>query len=116
MDEETKAAIAGVGVGAAGATVADLITAMVTGNLPPDLLKSALHPEAQVNPDNLADEIAKDPNLQIRWKAIREFVGMIDDQVGKNLEQGAGSSQETAKHWKDRFMDRRPYRRHAGPG
>jgi hypothetical protein len=79
-----------------------MVTAMVTGNLPPDPLKPALRPEEQVSPDKLADQIAKDPVLYARWKAIREFVGKIDEQVGKNLEQSAGGSQEPAKHWKDR--------------
>src|SRR5579863_814993 len=68
-----------------------------------DPLRDALQPSkiANIRPDQLADEISKDPLKQARWKELREFVAKIDAQVGENLEQGAGGSQDVAKHWKD---------------
>jgi hypothetical protein len=105
MDQEDKTFLVGAGLGAAGMAVAASIAGIVRSELSNDPLRPALHPEAQVSPDGLADEIAKDPKLQQRWKPMREFVEKVDREVGQNLEQSAGGSQETAKHWRDRVDD-----------
>ncbi|MGE4003975.1 MAG: hypothetical protein AB7I48_27645 [Planctomycetaceae bacterium] len=56
----------------------------------------------RVSPYDMADEIAKHPVLQKRWKAMRELVESIDQQVGENLEHNAGASKDTAQHWRDK--------------
>jgi len=83
---------------------ATLVATLVNAK-PDDPLKPVLNPDATVSPDKLAEDIAKDPKLQERWKAMREFVQSLDQKVGKNLEQTAGGSLETAKNWKHRVDD-----------
>jgi hypothetical protein len=80
--------------------MAGIIAGLEAHNANP--LRDAMQNTTKVKPDELAAEIAKDPKLQERWKAMRELVQSIDQQVGKNLEEGAGVSKDAAQHWQDR--------------
>jgi hypothetical protein len=89
--------------GAAGGLTVGLAIAL-GNNAYSDPLDNAMRTNtvANIQPDQLAADIAKNPILQARWKAMRELVQSIDQKVGQNLEQGAGASKETAQHWADR--------------
>jgi gas vesicle protein len=92
-----------------GASIGSLITGaiFVGADRYSDPLRDAMQENKikNVQPDQLADEIAKDPTKHARWKELREFVAKIDDRIGKNLEQASDGSQEAAKRWKDRAED-----------
>jgi hypothetical protein len=101
-EEHGRAYLEGLALGGLGGAVMAALVATIVHTMPDDPLKPVLNPEAKVIPNKLAADIAKDPQLQERWKAMREFVQSLDQQIGKNLEQAAGGSQESAKHWKDK--------------
>ena len=119
MDEDEAAKIShqrkrGVrGAFAAGGTLGAAVMAAVASGLFADAnaysdpLKEAVKDDKvwNIQPDQLAADIAKDPTLQARWKALREYVSQIDEQVGTNLKRAGGGSQDASKHWKNRLSE-----------
>jgi len=94
-----------VGV-ATGASVASLITgALLVGvDAYSDPLRDAIREDkiANIQPDQLANDISKDPKLQARWREMREFVAKIDKGVQWNIAQDAKNLSHTAENWQER--------------
>jgi hypothetical protein len=69
-----------------------------------DPLRDAVqnHKIQNIQPEQLADEISKDPAKQARWRELREFVAKIDKGVQWNIAQDSKNLAHTAENWQER--------------